>query len=95
MGPFLAHVARRPDIAFIAADSNKRPRLWVHSLESAESREMTNAGDVRTPPFWSPDSRWMAFAADGKLKRIDITGGPPEVLCDVATYRRHLDVQAT
>ncbi len=33
-------------------------------------------------PFWSPDSRFIAFFADGKLKKIDSSGGPPVALCD-------------
>lgn len=34
--------------------------------------------------FWSPDRRSIAFFADGKLKRIDAAGGPPQVLCSVS-----------
>jgi hypothetical protein len=29
--------------------------------------------------FWSPESRWIAFFANAKLKKIDVTGGPPLV----------------
>jgi len=35
-----------------------------------------------TFPFWSPDSRYLAFFAGGKLKKIDASGGPPETICD-------------
>jgi hypothetical protein len=35
-------------------------------------------------PFWSPDSKSIAFFADGKLKRLDLAGGSPQVLCDAA-----------
>jgi hypothetical protein len=39
-------------------------------------------------PFWSADSRWIGFFADGKLKRVDATGGTsPETICD-APYPR-------
>ena len=31
-------------------------------------------------PFWSPDSRSIGFFAGGKLKRIDVGGGPPQAL---------------
>lgn len=34
------------------------------------------------PPFWSPDSRSIAFHAGGKLKRVDVAGGEPQVLCE-------------
>ena len=33
-------------------------------------------------PFWSPDSRFLGFFAGGKLKKIEVSGGPPITLCD-------------
>src|SRR5262249_19703284 len=33
-------------------------------------------------PFWSPDSRYIGFFAQGRLKKIDVMGGPPQTLCD-------------
>ena len=38
----------------------------------------------RAFPFWSPDSRFIGFFAQGKLKKIDVTGGPPVTLCDAS-----------
>jgi len=35
-------------------------------------------------PFWSPDSRSIGFFSGGKLKRIDVSGGPAQTLCDAA-----------
>ena len=35
-----------------------------------------------TQPFWSPDSRSIGFSASGKLKRMNVSGGPPHTLCD-------------
>jgi hypothetical protein len=35
-------------------------------------------------PFWSPDSRFVAFFSDGKLQKTDVFGNPPETLCDAA-----------
>lgn len=31
-------------------------------------------------PFWSPDDQYVAFYADGKLKKIAVSGGAPQVL---------------
>ena len=38
-------------------------------------------------PFWSPDSRFIGFFAQGKLKKIEISGGPAQALCDAAGAR--------
>jgi len=38
-------------------------------------------------PFWSPDGRFIAFFAEGKLKRIDVAGGPPLILADAPNPR--------
>jgi Tol biopolymer transport system component len=32
--------------------------------------------------FWSPDSRYLAFAARGKLKKVEAAGGPVQSLTD-------------
>ncbi|MGB8438004.1 MAG: protein kinase [Candidatus Acidiferrales bacterium] len=35
-------------------------------------------------PFWSPDSRYIGFfSLDNKLEKVPVSGGPPQVLCDV------------
>jgi eukaryotic-like serine/threonine-protein kinase len=38
-------------------------------------------------PFWSPDSRFVAFFSEGKLRKIDITGGRPQTICDAPPAR--------
>jgi Tol biopolymer transport system component len=40
-----------------------------------------------TYPFWSPDSRWIGFFAQNKLKKIAASGGPSRSLCE-APYSR-------
>jgi serine/threonine-protein kinase len=40
-----------------------------------------------TCPFFSPDGQWIAFFANGKLKKISITGGSAITLCDVTSGR--------
>ena len=35
-------------------------------------------------PFWSPDSQWIGFFADGQLKRIGVAGGSPQTICVVS-----------
>jgi serine/threonine-protein kinase len=33
-------------------------------------------------PFFSPDSKWIAFSAVGQLKKISLEGGAPVKICD-------------
>jgi len=63
-------------LAFIVGD-----RLWVHFLESGKSRDLTAGGGT---PFWSPDSRFIGYGSQGKLKKIEVTGGPPTTLLDLS-----------
>src|SRR4029453_3564132 len=44
-----------------------------------------NGTDGAIRPFWSPDSRYLAFIAGGELKKGDIAGGPPHTICDAPT----------
>ncbi|HEX7153713.1 MAG TPA: protein kinase [Thermoanaerobaculia bacterium] len=61
-------------------------RLWIRALDSTAARPLVGA-ESGTYPFWSPDGRQIAFFADGKLKKIDVAGGPPTVICDAASAR--------
>ena len=72
-------------IVFIAT-TPAAPMLFVRSLGSLTIRPLPGT-EQATYPFWSPDSRSVAFFAAGKLKKIQVGGGAPNVLCDAATGR--------
>ena len=55
--------------------------LWKRPLGSFDARPLVGT-DGATQPFWSPDSRSVGFFANSKLKRIDISGGGPQTVCD-------------
>jgi len=57
--------------------------LWLRSLDSLVDQVLPGTEDGYFP-FWSPDSRSIAFFAKDKLKRIDIAGGPAQTVCDVS-----------
>jgi Tol biopolymer transport system component len=69
-------------VAFAATDAEGKRRIWIRSLDSVEPRVLAGT-DGALRPFWSPDSRFVGYTAGGKVKKADIAGGPPQVLCDL------------
>ena len=70
-------------MVFIAKAPGADPMIWLRSIEQVTARPL--AGTERAQlPFWSPASSWVAFFADGKLKKIPVApGGHVQVLADV------------
>jgi Tol biopolymer transport system component len=56
--------------------------LWVRSFGSGEPRRLRGT-ERALAPFWSPDSRQIAFLAGGKLKTVGLNGEEPFDVCDV------------
>jgi serine/threonine protein kinase/Tol biopolymer transport system component len=76
-------LALSPDgrhVAFVLTTEG-RTQLWVRSLDASEPRALAGT-DGAYSPFWSPDNRFIGFAADGRLKKIDPAGGPPSLICE-------------
>jgi eukaryotic-like serine/threonine-protein kinase len=69
-------------LAFPSLDVDGVARIWVRSLDSLDARSLEGTEGVASVPFWSPDSRFIAFAGGGKLKKIAASGGPSEAICD-------------
>jgi len=61
--------------------TESKRQLWLRSLDSAQLQLLPGSDGARGP-FWSPDSKSIGFFADGKLKTMPATGGPPQILCD-------------
>jgi Tol biopolymer transport system component len=68
-------------LAFVAAGDDGRRQLWLRSLDDISAKPMPGTVDATTP-FWSSDSRQLAFFAHDKLKTIDVAGGPPVTLTE-------------
>ena len=71
-------------LGFVGLDPGGTRHLWVRDLDSAQVRLLPSTDDA-DQPFWSADGRELGFldTKDSKLKRIDVNGGPPRVICDV------------
>ena len=70
-------------IAFVASADGPQ-RLWLRALDKTDAQPLagTEGADY---PFWSADSSSIGFYASGKLKRIDISGGSPQVLANTVS----------
>jgi Tol biopolymer transport system component len=55
-------------------------RLAIRSLDESEARPLAGT-EGASSPFWSPDSRHIAFFAGGRLKKFDLAGSPVQDLC--------------
>ena len=73
-------------VAFTVLAEDGTRSLWLRSLDSLEARRLSGT-DGALHPFWSPDSRFVAFFAEGRLKKVDITGAPPLALCEAPDGR--------
>jgi WD40 repeat protein len=75
-------------LAFLAPGPSNTNQLWVHSFGSMEAKPLSGTENALPAFFWSPNSRYLAFAVREKLKKIDVSGGPSQSICDlVGTYR--------
>ena len=79
----LSHDGRQ--LAFVA-NGEKGPQLWLRPLDQVRAQPLAGT-EGATYPFWAPDGRAVGFFADGKLKRIDPTGGTVQVLADAPVGR--------
>ena len=67
-------------LAMVASDSTGRSMLWVRPLDSRVAQALGGT-EGATYPFWSADSRFIAFLAQNKLKKIGVAGGEVVTLC--------------
>jgi serine/threonine protein kinase len=82
----LATTSLSPDgrrIVFSATGEDGKNQLWVRPLDGTVVQPLQGTGSG-TYPFWSSDGKSLGFFAVGKLKKIEISGGPPVDVCDAA-----------
>ena len=77
-------VALSPDgklLVYAAAVNGGRTNLYLRPLDELAARPIPST-EGATAPFFSPDGRWLAFYADGLLKKVSVAGGVPLTICD-------------
>jgi Tol biopolymer transport system component len=85
LGPFAVSPDGR-QLAFVVTGSDGVHRVWVRNMDSLEARPLPGSETtVDDFVFWSPDSRFIAFPGQGKLKKINVSGGSAQTLCDTSS----------
>jgi len=74
-----------PDGTQLVLIGSNPNRLWLRRVDSLDAHPLEGTEGATGVPFWSPDSRFIGFSSGLKLKKIDIEGGPAQVLCDSGT----------
>ena len=88
-GPPQGLLALSPDgklLVFSAQMPSGASQLYIRRLDQLQATALGGTSEARNP-FFSQDSQWIGFFADGKLKKISITGGAAVVICDAASNR--------
>ena len=65
-------------LVFVATGETA-PQLWLRPLDQATAQPLAGTEGANYP-FWAPDNRAVGFFAEGRLKRLDLSGGAPQVL---------------
>ena len=76
-------------LAFVAPGADGRDLLWIRALALLAPRPLSGTENVYgAAVFWSPDNRFIAFQAGAgtKLRKIDISGRPPQDICDTSVF---------
>jgi eukaryotic-like serine/threonine-protein kinase len=66
-------------LAFQATDTLGRAMIWVRPLNALAAQPIPGT-EAAGRPFWSPDSKYLAFVLNGQLKKVAAAGGPVQLV---------------
>ncbi len=70
-------------LAYVSARPGSSAQLYLRAMDNPEPKLVTGS-EGASLPFFSPSGQWVAFFAQGKLKKSPVTGGAVETVCDAA-----------
>src|SRR6266545_2894377 len=82
-GAFLAVSPDGSQLAYIASEPGGDRRIYLRPFSSLEARPILGTEGAASL-FWSPDGRTIGFFAETALKRVEVSGGSPVSICNVA-----------
>jgi Tol biopolymer transport system component len=89
-GPFSGSLAVSPDgrfVVFSAIDKDGSLDLWLRRLDREAAEQIPGTAGAQYP-FWSPDSRHIAFFSGARLRRVPAAGGPVVEICETSREPR-------
>src|ERR1700728_1234006 len=71
-------------VAFPAVDPDGRTSVWVQDMDGEEAKALSGTNPIiDSPPFfWSPDSRYIVFPSEAKIRKVDVLSGTIQDICD-------------
>ena len=79
--PVLAISPDGANLVYVASRGSGPAQLFLRPLNALKAEPLAGTENAASP-FFSPDSQWVGFFADGKLKKVAVAGGAAVTLCD-------------
>lgn len=86
----MSHLALSPDgrmLAFVSPDRDSGANMVSVQRVGSAAISVLSGTEGASYPFWSPDDAYVGFFADGKLKKVAVSGGAPQILATATTGR--------
>ena len=86
----MTHLALSPDgrmLAFVSPDEASGANMVSVQRIGSSAITLLPGTEGASYPFWSPDDAFVAFFADGKLKKVALSGGAPQPLATATSGR--------
>jgi len=83
-----ANLAISPDGEWVAFQGRSSDTtVWGLYLRSTRELDAHLVASQAYNPFFSPDSKWLGYAAEGFLHKVPVAGGEPQKICKAGRLR--------